>query len=102
MSASSWIKQGTVAVLAVLLAATICTSACAKSDNVTIETGTVALDRNADVVVVLDDQRWVYPSNGHGLFRSGQINVGDVVEVKIVYDNGDKRHKHRGHVTILK
>ncbi|MCA9247085.1 MAG: hypothetical protein KDA42_08225 [Planctomycetales bacterium] len=91
-----------LALFTVVLAIALPRPAQADTDNVEILSGVVVVDRDGVVLVLLDqDAGEVEPVNGAGLLNAGQIAPGDVVDVKITHDNG-KKHKHRGHVTILK
>ena len=88
--------------LALMLALSILSSA-AVAREVIISHGTVEVARNGTVFVagVCVDQdclRFI-ASNGRGLLRARKIKPGQTVSVRVAYD---KRHKHRGHVTILK
>jgi hypothetical protein len=67
--------------------------------NVTLKRGIVQVV-GGEVVVVSRDGQVLSVSNGAGLLRAGLIAVGDQVVVTVVEDKG--KHKHRGHVTILK
>ena len=110
MSNSSSIKSVIPASLAaVLLVFCFSVSTYAAHDEVvTFATGIVDVEEDGTVTVCVIDARdsdceegdFLVPSNGHGLLRSGQIELGDIVDVKIITDRDG--HKHRGHVTVLK
>lgn len=90
------------AVLTCAVLACCCQFATA-GDNVVITEGVVFVEKDGTVGVVVrspEGSENLYPSNGHGLLKSGQIFPGEVVTVKIVTDKG--KGKHRGHVTVLK
>lgn len=84
---------------AVLMA--VCFSASAYAASVVSYTeGCVVFNEKDGSVAVDTPVGLLFPSNSHGLFRSGQIKPGEWVDVKIVQNT--KRGKHRGHVTVLK
>ena len=87
--------------LGVMLALSILSSA-AVAGEVIIAHGTVVVDQGTVFVVGVcvdqDCERFI-ASNGRGLLRARKIHNGQTVTVRVVLD---KRHKHRGHVTILK
>jgi hypothetical protein len=97
-------KSSTAALLAVVVAIGWCASVYAGNSETTVEiqTGIVVVDRG-EVGVALRSGEVVVPSNGAGLLRAGAILPGDEVDVRIIVHTKEKgRHKHRGHVTVLK
>lgn len=102
------IRKGNVmfirSLAAVMFALSLTTLAVAESAT-TFETGVVRVRQSGAVRVVVNpgqqDRRVYDPVNGEALLRAGRIGPGQLVRIKITTDNG-KKHKHRGHVTILK
>ena len=87
--------------LGVMLALSILSSA-AVAGEAFFTDGTVVVGDNGtvfvDVCVDKDCERFI-ATNGRGLLRARKIEPGQTVRVRVVLD---KRHKHRGHVTVLK
>ena len=67
---------------------------------VTRERGKVIVDRDSGEPAVATATGVYFPNNLHGLMRSGQVELGDIVTLKITTDR--KKNSHRGHVTVLK
>jgi hypothetical protein len=87
-----------------MMAVLISTATYADKANVRLAPATVRVDEASGIVVVdiSEERRWTaVPSNGAGLFNSGQIEDGQSVTVKIV-QNGGRKYEFRGHVTVLK
>lgn len=85
-----------IAMLVVGFAATVS----AQGDTVEDLQGVVAIQRDTVVVIVRGSEP-LEPTNGAALLRAGLIEPGDIVTVRVVSDHG-KKHKHYGHVTVLK